>query len=67
MGNLYPRPGGRARRVAGMVTWHLRVFADQDHRIETYESVIPDDPPETCRIGEVQAMRDAMAAWSVQD
>jgi hypothetical protein len=51
---------------AGAVTWRLRVFSEQDRRIETYEDVTG-DPPEGKRTGETQAMRDAIAAWLAPD
>jgi hypothetical protein len=47
---------------AGAVTWRLRVFSDQDRRIETYEDVTG-EPPEGTRTGESKAMRDAIASW----
>lgn len=58
--------GKEYRNAAGVVTWDLRVFSDQDRRIETYESVRQDDIPATGRIGEAQAMREAIDAWSRQ-
>jgi hypothetical protein len=46
----------------GESIWRLRVFADQDRKIATYEDVAG-DPPEGTRTGEQKAMRDAIAAW----
>jgi hypothetical protein len=54
--------GKQYRNSAGEVTWRLRVFAEQDRKIETYEDVTG-EPPEGIRTGESKAMRDAIAAW----
>jgi hypothetical protein len=48
--------------AAGAATWRLRVFSEQDRRIETYGDVT-ENPPEGKRTGESQAMRDAITAW----
>jgi hypothetical protein len=54
-GKEYQGPGETA-------TWRLRVFAEQDRRIETYEDV-RGEPPGGTRTGESKAMRDAIASW----
>jgi hypothetical protein len=54
--------GKQYQDSAGAVSWRLRVFSDQDRRMETYEDVTG-DPPEGKRPGESKAMRDAIAAW----
>jgi hypothetical protein len=46
----------------GATTWRLRVFSEQDRKIETYEEVTGESPEGT-RTGESKAMRDAIAAW----
>jgi hypothetical protein len=51
---------------AGATTWHLRVFSEQDRRIETYDTVTPDNLPTCSRTGETKAMLDAMATWTGQ-
>jgi hypothetical protein len=56
--------GKEYQDLSGVVTWHLRVFSDQDRRIETYDTVTPGNPPSGRRIGEAKAMRDAIAEWS---
>jgi hypothetical protein len=54
--------GKQYQDSAGAVTWRLRVFAEQDRRINTYEDVA-EVPPEGKRTGEAEAIRDALAAW----
>jgi hypothetical protein len=54
--------GKQYQDSAGTVSWRLRVFSEQDRRIETYEDVTV-EPPEGKRKGESKAMRDAIAAW----
>jgi hypothetical protein len=54
--------GKQYQDSAGAVTWRLRVFSDQDRRIESYDDVAV-EPPEGKRTGESKAMRDAIAAW----
>jgi hypothetical protein len=54
--------GKQYQDSAGDVTWRLRVFSEQDRRIETYEDVTA-EPPEGRRTGESKAMRDAIAEW----
>jgi hypothetical protein len=44
-------------------SWKLRVFAEENRRIETYESVSPDSLPAGKRAGEQEAMRAALSAW----
>jgi hypothetical protein len=55
--------GKQYRNLAGEVTWHLRVFSNQDRRVETYVSVTGESPTGT-RTGESQAMEEAIASWS---
>jgi hypothetical protein len=55
--------GKEYQDATGKVTWTLRVFSDQDRRIETYEAVA-EVPPRGSRIGEFKAMKDAIASWS---
>lgn len=52
--------------ASGVVTWQLRVFSDQDRKIETYDTVTPEELPTGKRMGEGKAMRDAIAVWSQQ-
>jgi DNA-binding transcriptional LysR family regulator len=54
--------GKQYQDSAGAVSWRLRVFSEQDRRIETYEDVTV-EPPEGTRTGESEAMRKAIAAW----
>jgi hypothetical protein len=50
----------------GVITWHLRVFSEQDRKIETYDTVTPDNLPTCRRTGETKAMLEAMATWTGQ-
>jgi hypothetical protein len=54
--------GKQYQDSAGAVSWRLRVFSEQDRRIETYEDVTV-EPPVGKRTGESAAMRNAIAAW----
>jgi hypothetical protein len=55
--------GKHHRNLAGEVTWRLRVFSDQDRRIETYNDAIGKSPKGR-RTGDSQAMANAIASWS---
>jgi hypothetical protein len=55
--------GKQYRSLAGEVTWRLRVFSEQDRRIETYDSAEGKSPAGR-RTGDSQAMEDAIASWS---
>jgi hypothetical protein len=57
--------GKEYQDASGVTTWSLRVFSDQDRRIETYDTVTPENLPTCRRTGETEAMLDAMAAWTV--
>jgi hypothetical protein len=48
-------------------SWKLRVFADEDRKIETYESISPHFLPSGTRAGEAAAVRAAVDAWLLQD
>jgi len=54
--------GKQYRNLAGEVIWRLRVFSDQDRRIETYDAAT--GTPEGRRTGDSRAIADAIASWS---